>query len=171
MILVGRGKQGRGKGRRSLGREGEKGEGCEEGDGVEQGRTSGAGSNDGDGGTSTAPTTVLSHTRRRYITTHLTTERHFSKRHPTTPSGTRDQQAVLHTPSGGTSPSARRCGRRDDVSSSPFPSDVTRLTSTTKTSPQSPSVTSSTHQQPDMTLPCLLPFVQANGSTRPTTPN
>ena len=171
MILVGRGKQGRGKGRRSLGREGEKGEGCEEGDGVEQGRTSGAGSNDGDGGTSTAPTTVLSHTRRRYITTHLTTERHFSKRHPTTPSGTRDQQAVLHTPSGGTSPSARRCGRRDDVSSSPFPSDVTRLTSSTKTSPHSPSVTS-THQQPcDMTLPCLLPFVQANGSTRPTTPN
>ena len=159
MILVGRGKQGRGKRRRSLGREGEKGEGCEEGDGVEQGRTSGAGSNDSDGGTSTAPTTVLSHTRRRSLTTH----RHFSKRHPTTPSGTRDQQAVRHTPFGGTSPSARRCGRRDDVSSSPFPSDVTRLTSTTKTSPQSPSVTSSTHQQPDMTLPCLLPFVQANG--------
>ena len=42
----------------------------------------------------------LSHTRRRSLTTHLTTERHFSKRHPTTPSGTRDQQAVLHTPFG-----------------------------------------------------------------------
>ena len=76
-------------------------------------------------GTPTAPTTVLSHTRRRSLTTHLTTKRHFSLRHPTTPSGTRDQQAVLHTPFGAHAPSARRCGRRDDVSSSTFPSDVT----------------------------------------------
>ena len=98
-----------------------------------------------------------SHTRRRSLTTHLTTKRHFSQRHPTTPSGTRDQQAVLHTPFGAHAPSARRCGRRDDVSSSPSPSDGTRLPSTTKTSHQSTSVTSSPQQPRVMTLPCLLP--------------
>ena len=101
----------------SLLREGEKCEACGEGDG--EGRTSGARSNDGDAWHTnrTAPTTVHSHTRRGYLTTRLPTKRQFSQRHPTTPSGTRGEQAVLHTPFGGTSAFGEGCGRRDDVSS------------------------------------------------------
>ena len=137
MSLRGRGLKGRGTSRKSLGSEREKCEGCGEGEVMEEGRTSGARSNEGDvcHTNRTAPTTVHSHTRRGYLTTRLTTKHHFSQGHPTTPSGTRDEQAVLHTPFGVTSPSARRCGRRDDVSSSPFHSDVTGLPSQQKHHP------------------------------------
>ena len=123
-------------------------------------------SNDGDAWHPTAPTTVLvshspeiPHHTPHHITSFLATS-------PDT-SGTRDERVVPpRTPFGAHAPSARRCGRHDDVSSAPFRSDVTRLPSTTKASPQHPSVTSSPPQQPrDMTLPSLLPFVQANGWT------
>ena len=98
-----------------------------------------------------------SHTRRGSLTTHLTTKRHFSQRHPTTPSGTRDQQAVLHTPFGGTCAFGEALWKTRRRVIVPFPSDGTRLPSTTKTSPQSTSVTSSPQQPRVMTLPCLLP--------------
>ena len=108
----------------SLLREGEKCEACGEGDG--EGRTSGARNNDGDAWHTnrTAPTTVHSHTPRGSITTNSpqngisrnVTRQLHRKREMSRPCST------LHL--GAHPPSARRCGRRDDVSSSPSPSDV-----------------------------------------------
>ena len=76
-------------------------------------------------GTPTAPATVLvSHSPEitHHTTHHITS---FLATSPDNSIGKRDRQAVLHTPFGAHAPSATRCGRRDDVSSSPFPSDVT----------------------------------------------
>ena len=97
----------------------------EKGKGVEQGRTSGARSNDSDawhpdgtGDSAFSHSPEITHHTTHHITSFLATS-------PDNSIGKRDRQAVLHTPFGAHAPSATRCGRRDDVSSSPFPSDVT----------------------------------------------
>mgnify|MGYP004683865143 CR=1 FL=1 len=137
--------------------------------GMEQGRTSGAGSNDSDGGTSTAPATALSHTRRRSLTTHLTTKRHFSKRHPTTPSGTRDQQAVpQHTPFGEHAPCAEALWktRRRVIVPIPFRRHKTPI-HTDLTSKESVASSIPQHTTRDIRTTHSSSLLQANGQTRP----
>ena len=137
-----------------------------------EGRTSSARSNDGDAWHTnrTAPTTVIltlaadtsPHTSPQNIISRNVTRQLHREREMSRPCSTRHL--------GAHAPSARRCGRRRRVIGPiPFRRHPTPIP--TKTSPQSPSVTSSPQQPPDMTLPCRLPFVQASGSTRPTTRN
>ena len=57
----------------------------------------------------------------------------------------------------------RRGVVEDDDVSSAHSLPTSRDSDPNKTSPQSASVTSSPQQPPDMTLPCRLPFAQANG--------
>ena len=140
---------------------------------MEQGRTSCARSNDGDGchTNRTAPTTVHSHTPRGSITTN-------SPQNGISRNGTRQlhRKREMSRPCstlrfGAHAPCAEALWktRRRVFVPIPFRRHVTPIHN--KNITQSPSVTSPPQQQRGMTRPCLLPFVQANGWTRPTTRN
>ena len=103
--------------------------------GMEQGRTSGYAAMTATRGTPTAPATVLSHTRRRSLTTQLTTKRHFSQRHPTPREREINGPCLNTLHLGNMHLARRRCGSHDDVSSSHSLPTPHRLPST-KTRPQ-----------------------------------